>query len=249
MSGHSKWATIKHKKAATDAKRGKAFSKIIRELTVAAKNGGGDETMNARLRVVVAKAKAINLPSDTMKKAIMRGTGELEGVDYQEKLYEGYGPGGVAILIECLTDNTNRTSGELRHLLTRNNGRMGDPGSVSYLFTSKGLLTFSAENTTEDQLMETLLDAGVEDITLVDDSIFEVTCEMDVFSDVKAAAEAAGLSYDSAEMIKLPSTTVNLEGDEAERMIKLMEALEDHDDTQQVYANFDIATDQMEASA
>ncbi|MBI3893385.1 MAG: YebC/PmpR family DNA-binding transcriptional regulator [Candidatus Wallbacteria bacterium] len=249
MSGHSKWATIKHKKAATDAKRGQAFTKIIRELTVAARHGGGDETMNARLRMVIGKAKAVNMPHDTMRKAVMRGTGELEGVNYEEKLYEGYGPGGVAILIEALTDNTNRTSGEMRHVLSRNGGRLADPGSVSYLFKSKGLLVFAPDSATEDVLMEKLLDAGVEDISKTDDGQFEVTCEPASFLPVKQAADDAGLKYASAEFARIPNLTVHLEGDEAQKMLKLMEALEEHDDVQNVFANFDISAADMEASA
>ncbi|MBI2943193.1 MAG: YebC/PmpR family DNA-binding transcriptional regulator [Candidatus Wallbacteria bacterium] len=249
MSGHSKWATIKHKKAATDAKRGQAFTKIIRELTVAARHGGGDETMNSRLRMVIGKAKAVNMPHDTMRKAIMRGTGELEGVNYEEKLYEGYGPGGAAILIEALTDNTNRTSGEMRHVLSRNAGRLADPGSVAYLFKSKGLLVFAADAVSEDQLMEKLLDAGVEDISKNDDGSMEVTCETSAFQAVKQAADDAGFKYVSAELARIPNMTVHLEGDDAQKMMKLMEALEEHDDVQNVYANFDISQADMEASA
>jgi YebC/PmpR family DNA-binding regulatory protein len=248
MSGHSKWATIKHKKAATDAKRGKIFTKLIRELTVAARSGGGDENMNPRLRTIVAKAKNINMPSDTMRKAIMRGTGELEGVNYEEKHYEGYGPGGTAILIETLTDNTNRTSGEMRFVLSRNGGRMAEPGAVSYLFKNKGVLIFPGEAATEDMLMEKLLDAGVEDIHATDVGIFEVTCEPSTFAAVKAAADTAGLKYDSAEVTKVPATLVKLEGGDAQKMLKLMEALEDHDDVQNVFANFDISAEEMEAA-
>ncbi len=248
MSGHSKWATIKHKKAATDAKRGKIFTKLIRELTVAARSGGGDENMNPRLRTIVAKAKNINMPSDTMRKAIMRGTGELEGVNYEEKQYEGYGPGGVAILIEALTDNANRTSGEMRFVLSRNAGRMAEPGAVSYLFKNKGVLIFPGESVTEDLLMEKLLDAGVEDIHATDVGIFEVTCEPAAFPGVKAAADGAGLKYDSAEVTKVPATLVKLEGGDAQKMLRLMEALEDHDDVQNVYANFDISAEEMEAA-
>ncbi|MBI4870518.1 MAG: YebC/PmpR family DNA-binding transcriptional regulator [Candidatus Riflebacteria bacterium] len=249
MSGHSKWATIKHKKAATDAKRGKVFTKLIRELTVAARMGGGDETMNPRLRTIVVKAKAINMPSDTIRKAIMRGTGELEGVHYEEKHYEGYGPGGVAILIEALTDNANRTSGEMRFVLSRNGGRMAEPGAVAYMFKTKGVLTFSDEAVSEDLLMEKLLDAGVDDIAHTDASTFEVTCDSSAFNAVKAAADAAGLKYESAEVTKVPTNTVRLEGADAQKMLKLVEALEDHDDVQNVFANFDIPMSEMEAAS
>ena len=245
MSGHSKWHSIRHKKAAKDQKRGKLFTKLIKELVVAARMGGGDETMNARLRSAVVAAKGSNMPADTIKKAIMRGTGELDGVDYEEVFYEGYGPGGIALLIECLTDNRNRTAAEMRYVMSRNNGSLGSPGSVAWKFTSKGVLTFSKESTTEDQLMETLLEAGVEDITDEGD-VLQVTCDPGDFEEVKKAADEAKIETDSAELTKLPGDWVKLEGDEAEKAMKLVEALEDHDDVQNVYTNLDVPEEMLE---
>ncbi len=245
MSGHSKWHSIRHKKAAKDAKRGKLFTRLIKELVVAARMGGGDETMNARLRTAVATAKASNMPSDTIKKAIMRGTGELDGIDYEEVFYEGYGPGGIALLVECLTDNRNRTAAEMRYVMSRNYGSLGSPGSVAWKFTSKGILTFSKEKTNEDQLMETLLDAGVEDITDEGDFL-QVTCDPGDFEEVKKAAEEASIEADSVELTKLPGDWVKLEGDDAIKAMKLVDALEDHDDVQNVYTNLDVPEEMLE---
>ena len=245
MSGHSKWHSIRHKKAAKDQKRGKLFTKLIKELVVAARMGGGDEAMNTRLRSAIATAKGSNMPSDTIKKAIMRGTGELDGVDYEEVFYEGYGPGGIALLIECLTDNRNRTAAEMRYVMSRNHGSLGSPGSVAWKFTSKGVLTFSKESTTEDLLMETLLEAGVEDIT-DEGEIFQVTCDPGDFEEVKKAADEAKLEADSAELTKLPGDWVKLEGEDATKAMKLVDALEDHDDVQNVYTNLDIPEEMLE---
>ena len=245
MSGHSKWHSIKHKKAATDAKRGKIFTKIIKEITVAARCGGGDVENNARLRTVLVKAKAANMPQDTIKKAIQRGTGELEGVTYEEVVYEGYGPGGVAVLVDVLTDNRNRTTAEMRYLMSRNNGSMGEAGCVAWQFKARGLLTFSSDATSEDELMEKLLDAGVDDIS-EEAGMISVVCAPTDFEAVKKAADDAGLKYTSAEVTKLPQNYVELGEDDARKAMKLVEALEDHDDVQNVYTNFDIPESLLE---
>lgn len=239
MSGHSKWSTIKHKKGAADAKRGKLFSKIIKEITIAARLGGGDPSGNPRLRTVVDKAKTANMPQDNITRAIKKGTGELEGVNYEEITYEGYGPAGVAILIECLTDNIKRTVSEIRHLLSKNGGSMGEAGCVAWMFDKKGVLTFGKENVSEESLMEAALEAGAEDVT--DEGEFmEVTTSAQSFEEVKAALIKAKLTPAEGSVQMLPKNTVKVEGDEAEKIIKLMNALEDHDDVQNVSANFDI---------
>ncbi|MBI4860015.1 MAG: YebC/PmpR family DNA-binding transcriptional regulator [Candidatus Riflebacteria bacterium] len=247
MSGHSKWSTIKHKKAAKDAKKGKIFTKLIRELTVAARQGGGDITMNARLRVIVDKAKTSGMPKDNIERAIKKGTGELEGESYEEVTYEGYGPGGVALLIDTLTDNKTRTVMEVRHTLSRNSGNLGSTGSTSFLFKLRGYFLFPKDSATEDLLMEKLLDKGVEDIQATEDGDFEVTCEPSSFDTVKVAADEAGLKYQEAEVTKLPTTTVKLTGEDAAKMLKLVEVLEDLDDVQNVHANFDISAADMAA--
>ncbi len=239
MSGHSKWHSIRHKKAIKDARRGRLFTKILREITVAAKTGGADEALNPRLKAAVAKAKANNVPQDNIKKAIMRGTGELEGVNYEEVVYEGYGPGGVALLIECLTDNKNRTASEMRYIMSRNNGSLGTPGSVAWKFKKKGVLIFSKEDVTEDELMEKLIDAGLENIEESGDT-YEVTCDPSDFEAVKKAAEEAGLTPKSAELTMLPVNLVKLDVEEARKAMKLLEALDDHDDVQNVYTDLDI---------
>ena len=244
MSGHSKWSTIKHKKAAKDAKRGKIFTKLIKEIVVAARDGGGDESMNSRLRTAVLAARAANMPNDTIKNAIARGTGELEGVDYEEVIYEGYGPGGIAILVECLTDNRNRTAADMRYVMSRNNGSLGSPGSVAWKFSAKGMFIFEKEKYTEEQLMEELLDAGVEDITDEGD-VFQVLCGITDFEDVKKVVDEKGFEAVSAEMTKLPGDYVNLDGDQAEKAMKLIEALEDHDDVQDVYSNLDVPEEML----
>jgi YebC/PmpR family DNA-binding regulatory protein len=245
MSGHSKWHSIKHKKAAKDQKRGKLFTKVIKELVVAARMGGGDELMNPRLRTAVALAKSVNMPADTVKKAILRGTGDMDGVNYEEVVYEGYGPGGIALLVECLTDNKNRTAAEMRYVMSRNNGNLGTPGSVAWKFQAKGVLTFSKERTTEDELMEKLLDAGVEDIT-DEGEMLQVTCDPAVFETVKEAAEKAGLENDGSELTKIPGDWIALQGEDAKKALRLVEALEDHDDVQHVYTNFDIPEELLE---
>ena len=245
MSGHSKWATIKRKKGAEDAKRGQTFTKYIREITVAAKQGGGDPNANPRLRTVIEKAKMVNMPQENIVRAIKRGTGELEGVTYEEHVYEGYGPAGVALMFSVLTDNKNRTVSELRNLLSKNNGNLGESGSVSWVFSKKGDLRFEKKGVTEDQLMEVALDAGAEDIKEDEDG-FDVLTAPDQFEAVKKALDAKSLKPIEAEVTMVPQTTVKLTGHDAEKMLKLMDALESHDDVQNIYANFDISKEELE---
>lgn len=245
MSGHSKWATTKHKKAAADSKRGKIFTKIIREITVAAKMGGGDPEGNPRLRTAILKAKENNMPADNIKKAVQKGTGELPGVTYEEMTYEGYGPGGVAIIIQIMSDNKNRTVSEIRHLLSKNGGNMGESGSVAWMFQKKGYLSIEKQKTDEEKLMSVALDAGAEDIRSDDPTLFEVITAPADFEKVKKGMTDAGLAPSYAEVTFLPQTYIRLEGKEAEQMLRLMEALEDHDDVQNVYANFDIPDEVM----
>ena len=248
MSGHSKWSSIKHRKAAVDAKRGKLFSKLIKEITVAARIGGSDTQINPRLRSAVLAAKSKNVPNDTIDKAILRGTGELDGVDYEEIVYEGYGPGGVAIMIDVLTDNRNRAIADIRHILSKHGGNMGEPGSVSWLFDKRGWLIIGKGSIDEDELFMIALDSGAEDMTVQEDNLEIITSPED-FEAVREAVEASGATILEAELTMLPQSTVKSEGKEAERMLRLMEALEDSDDVQKVYANFDIADDILEAAA
>jgi len=249
MSGHSKWSTIKRKKGAADAKRGKIFTKLIREIATAARIGGGDIDANPRLRLIVDKAKQANMPKDNIARAIAKGAGGGDdGETYDECVYEGYGPGGVAILIEALTDNKNRTVGEVRHALTKHGGNLGASGCVSYLFEKKGLISIEAAGVDSDQLMEVALEAGAEDIAESDDAI-EISTGPAEFSGVKVAIEAAGFAVALAEISMEPSTTVALAGKEAEQMIKLNDILEDLDDVQQIYANADISEDELEKLA
>lgn len=246
MSGHSKWATTKHKKAAVDAKRGKAFTKIIRELTIAAKIGGGDPDGNPRLRMIIAKAKEANMPSDNMKRAIQKGTGELPGVNYEETSYEGYGPGGVALLLDILTDNKNRTVAEVRHLLGKHGGNMAETGAVAWMFDRKGMISIPREVVDEDTLLTLALEAGAEDLRTDDLESFDVITPPGDFDTVHEALLSANLKPGYAEITFLPQTTVHLEGKQAEQMIRLMDALEDNDDIQNIYANFDISDEEME---
>ena len=240
MSGHSKWSTIKRKKGAADAKRGQIFTRLMKEITIAARMGGGDVEGNPRLRTAVAAAKAENMPKDNIERAIKKGTGDLEGVNYEEILYEGYGPGGVAFLIECLTDNKNRTAADVRHVLNKRGGTMTKAGAVAYLFEAVGVFTFDKSEVDEDRIMEAALEAGAEDVRDEDD-VWEVHCAPTDFSDVAEAFEKAGLSPSSAEVTKIASTTVEITGaDEASKVLKLMESLDETDDVQQVFANFDI---------
>ncbi|PIR26900.1 MAG: YebC/PmpR family DNA-binding transcriptional regulator [Deltaproteobacteria bacterium CG11_big_fil_rev_8_21_14_0_20_42_23] len=245
MSGHSKWSTIKHKKGAADAKRGKLWSKIIKEITIAARDVGGDVNSNPRLRGIVDKAKAANMPNENIDRAIKRGTGELEGVNYEEISFEGYGPGGAALFIETVSDNRNRTVSEIRHLLTKGGGNLGENGCVAWMFERKGQITFNAKEVNEDTLMEVALDAGAEDI-VNEDELFVVTTDPTSLHDVKSACEAKGLKATETELQMIPTNTVALDDAQAEKMLKLMDALEEHDDVQNVYSNFDIDPAVME---
>ena len=239
MSGHSKWHTIKHKKGALDAKRGKTFTKLIKEITVAARTGGGDAAANARLRKAVSDAKAANMPNDTIDRAIKRGTGELEGVSYDEITYEGYGPGGVAVMVDAMTDNRNRTVAEIRHMFSKNGGNLGASGAVGYLFDKKGYIVVEKAAKAEDELFEIVTDAGAEDLRDDEDN-FEIITSPENFDGVLDAVKKAGVEPQVAEVEMIPQNYVKLAGAEAKQMLKLMEALEDHDDVQKVSANFDI---------
>lgn len=245
MSGHSKWSTIKHKKAALDAKRGKAFTKIIKELTVSARIGGGDQESNPRLRKAVIDAKALNMPSDNIKRAIQKGTGELEGTSYDEITYEGYGPGGAAILVDSMTDNKNRTVSELRYIFSKNGGNLGESGSVGWMFSKKGYVVVEQSKTSEEQLMEIALEAGADDIQQ-DGPNFEVYCAPESFDSVVEAIKGKGIEPAASEVGKYPQNYVKLEGKQAQQMLKLIETLEDHDDVQHVWVNCDIAEEEME---
>jgi YebC/PmpR family DNA-binding regulatory protein len=247
MSGHSKWHTIKHKKGAADAKRGKAFTRIIKELTVAARNGGGDPGTNPRLRTIIADAKANNMPRENIERAIRRGTGEEPGVSYEEITYEGYGPGGVALLIQSLTDNKNRTVGEIRHMLSKYNGNLAAENSVAWMFHRKGQVLVEKDKADEEKLLEAALEAGADDMG-DDGSVWEIVCPPDSFEGVRDAVKALGLEPASAEVAMIPQNYVKLTGKDASVMLKLMEALDDHDDVQHVWANFDIEEKEIEAS-
>ncbi|MBW8748887.1 YebC/PmpR family DNA-binding transcriptional regulator [Terriglobus sp. 2YAB30_2] len=239
MSGHSKWATIKHKKGALDAKRGKIFTRLIKEIQIAAKQGGGDIDGNPRLRTAVAAAKAENMPADNIKRAIQRGTGELEGATYEEITFEGYGPGGVAVIVEVLTDNRNRAVSEIRHAFSKNNGNLGESGSVGYMFSKKGLIVVAKDAVGEDKLTEIVLDAGADDLSGDGDSWEVLTAPKD-FEAVLTAVKGAGITPEVAEVTMIPSTYQKLEGPQAAAMNRLLETLEDLDDTQNVYSNFDM---------
>ncbi|MXZ12389.1 MAG: YebC/PmpR family DNA-binding transcriptional regulator [Candidatus Dadabacteria bacterium] len=246
MAGHSKWANIKHRKAAVDAKRGKIFTKVIRELTVAAKEGGGDPEANPRLRTAVATAKGANMPNDTIERAIKRGTGDIEGVVYNEIFYEGYGPGGSAVYVKTLTDNRNRTVSDIRRIFTKHGGGLGENGCVAWMFDLKGRIAFEGDSVDEDALFDLVIDAGADDVRTEDSEIVVIT-PTDSYEAVKKAVADAGIQYESAEVTMIPQTSVRIEGREAEHMIRLMEALEDSDDVQNVYANFDIDEQLLEA--
>ena len=245
MSGHSKWSTIKHKKAKEDAKKGKVFTKLIKEITIAARIGGGDIEGNPRLRSAVAAGRAANMPQDNIMKAIKKGTGELEGVHYEDSEYEGYGPGGVAILVTVTSDNKNRTVAELRHVFTKYGGNMGEAGCVSWMFDKKGLILVDQGAAKEDELMELALEAGAEDFRS-EDKMYEIITSIDSFENVKEVLKNKKINLSLAEITMVPKSTVKLEGDQARKMLHLMEALEDHDDVQKVYANFDISAEEME---
>ncbi|MBW2700642.1 MAG: YebC/PmpR family DNA-binding transcriptional regulator [Deltaproteobacteria bacterium] len=244
MSGHSKWSTIKHKKAAADAKRGKAFTRLIKEVTIAARLGGGNPEFNPRLRSAIAEAKNGNMPASNIERAIKKGTGDLEGVTYEEITYEGYGPGGVAILAEAITDNRNRTIGQIRKIFSKSNGSMGEPNSVGWMFETKGVILLDGEAASEEQLMDVALEAGADDIQDLDGS-WEITTDPSVFPEVRDALEAAGISWLSAKVDKIPQNTVAVKGRDAELVLKLAEELEDHDDIQNVYVNCDIDEDSL----
>ncbi|HJS74681.1 MAG TPA: YebC/PmpR family DNA-binding transcriptional regulator [Vicinamibacteria bacterium] len=247
MSGHSKWHSIKHKKAAIDSKRGKAFTQIIKEITVAARTGGGDPSFNPRLRLAVDKAKAENMPKDNIERAIKKGTGELEGFNLEEVSYEGYGPGGVAVYIEATTDNRNRTVGEVRHLFAKYGGNLGETGSVGWMFDKKGYLVVERKDAAEETLLEIVLEAGGEDVK-EDESNWEIYTPPDTFEAVRNALKAKAIPIAAEELGMIPQTSVKLEGKQAQQMLKLMEALEDHDDLTHVWANFDIEEKEIEAA-
>jgi len=243
MAGHSKWANIKHRKGAQDAKRGKVFTKLIKEITVAAKIGGADQEANPRLRLAVDKAKQANMPKDNIDRAIKKGTGDLDGVSYEEGVFEGYGPGGVAIIVEFLTDNRTRTVADVRHIFTKHNGNLGVSGSVAFMFDRKGMITFN-EGIDFDTVFEVALEAGAEDVK-DEDGVIEVLTEPGEFEQVRNALSEQGLSFETAEITLLPQTTTEVEGKSAEQLMKMIDKLEDNDDVQNVYANFDISDEEM----
>ncbi len=239
MSGHSKWATIKHKKGALDAKRGKIFTRLIKEITIAARGGGGDPDGNPRLRGAIAAAKAENMPADNIKRAIQKGTGELEGANYEEIVFEGYGPGGVAVIVETMTDNRNRAVSEIRHAFSKNGGNLGETGSVAYMFSKKGVIVVPKSAADEDKLTEIALDAGAEDLSDEGDS-WEITTAPKDFEAVSGAIKAAGIPTEVSEVTMVASTYTKLDGTAASAMMRLLDAIEDLDDTQNVYSNFDM---------
>jgi len=249
MSGHSKWHTIKHKKGAADAKRGKIFTRIIKELSVAARGGGGDPDMNPRLRTIIAEAKASNMPRENIERAIRRGTGEEPGVQYEEIMYEAYGPGGVAMLIQTLTDNKNRTVGEIRFMLGKHNGNLAAENSVAWMFSRKGqVIVEKGKSVDEDKLLAAVLDAGGDDM-IDDESAFEIICAPENFEAVREAVKALGIEPATAAVAMIPQNYIKLTGKDAAAMMRLMEALDDHDDVQNVWANFDIEEKEIEALA
>ena len=239
MSGHSKWSTIKRKKGIEDAKRGKIFTKLIKEITVAAKEGGGDESSSPRLRAAISVAKNANMPAANIDKAIKRGTGELPGIVYEEAVYEGYGPGGAALLMFTLTDNKNRTVSELRHLLTKADGSLAGPGSVAWIFEPKGIIRINKDVANEEEVFTVAVEAGAEDIQAEDD-MYEIITTPENYESLKSALDSSGITIDSAELTQLPSNSKKIEGDDAKKFLHLMEEIESHDDIQNVYSNFDI---------
>lgn len=249
MSGHSKWATTKHRKAAVDAKRGKIFTKLTKEITVAARQGGGDTDANPRLRSAIAAARANNMPYENIERAIKKGTGELEGVNYEEISYEGYGPGGVALIIEVMTDNRNRAIADIRHILSRNGGNLGERGCVSWMFSKKGLIVVNQNDANEDDLLAIALEADAEEMKTEGNDRYEIITPPDRFETVKASIEKANIPMVFAQISMIPNTTVKLEGKEAEQVLKLIETLEDNDDVQNVYSNFDIPDEMLEKAA
>lgn len=248
MSGHNKWSSIKHKKGAADAKRGKIFTRILKEMTVAARMGGGDPIGNPRLRAAIAEAKAANMPKDNIERAVKRGTGEIEGVTYEEITYEGYGPGGVALMVETMTDNTNRTTPEIRHIFEKNGGNMGTPGSVRFQFDRKGYFSIDKKAVSEDKLMEVVLEAGADDLQTDDPDAFEVYTAPEAFEQVRQALEKNSIPTLEAKLGQIPNLYVKLDDQKAKQMMRLMEMLDDHDDVQNVWTNFDVPEDLMESA-
>jgi YebC/PmpR family DNA-binding regulatory protein len=248
MSGHSKWSTIKHKKGAADAKRGKIFTRILKEMTVAARMGGGDPAGNPRLRAAVAEAKANNMPKDNIERAIKRGTGELEGTTYEELTYEGYGPGGVAVIVEVLTDNTNRTTPEIRHMFEKQGGNLGTPGSVRFQFDKKGYFAVEKSVVGEDKLMEIALEAGADDLQADDAETYDIYTTPENFEPVRQALEKAGITTVEAKLGMIPQNYITLDENKSRQVMKLLEALDDHDDVQNVWSNFDIPAEMMETA-
>lgn len=246
MSGHSKWSSIKHKKATVDARRGKLFTKLIRELTSAARAGGGDPNANPRLRTAVLTAKTANMPADTIQRAIQKGTGDLGGETYEEVVYEGYGVGGVAVFVDTLTDNKNRTVAEIRHIFAKHGGSMGESGCVAWMFQRRGLITLNATQIEEDDLLELVLEAGGDDVSM-DGEVYEVLTTAEAFEEVRSTLEGRELTLDMAEITMLPQSTVHIEGKQAEQVLRLLEALDDQDDVRKAYANFDISDEDMTA--
>lgn len=245
MSGHSKWHSIKHKKGAADAKRGKTFTRLIREITVAARSGGGDPDMNPRLRKAVSDGKAANMPNENIERAIKRGTGEIEGADYEEITYEAYGPGGAAVLIDTVTDNRKRTVAELRHLLSKNNGRLGESGSVAWMFDRKGYIVVDKSSKSEEELFEIAIEAGADDLKS-DGSNFEILTDQENFEKVLDAINKAGVETQVAKVSMIPQNYIKIEGAEVQQMLRLYEAIDDHDDVQNIYSNFDIDEPELE---
>lgn len=244
MSGHNKWSTIKHKKGAVDAKRGKVFSKIIKEISIAARMGGGDADGNPRLRTALNAARMANMPKENVERAVKRGTGELEGVNYEEITYEGYGTGGVAVLVEALTDNKNRTVAEIRHIFDKYNGNLGETGCVNWIFLKKGMVVIPAQGLTEDEVMELAIENGAQDVKKEGDT-FEITTDPVDLEPVRKAVEEKGWKIELYELTMIPQNTVKLDGKKAEQMLKMMDTLDDHEDLQKVYANFDISDEEM----
>jgi len=238
MSGHSKWATIKRKKASTDAARGKVFTKIIKEITISARDGGGDPAGNPRLRLAIASAKASNMPQDNITRAIKKGTGELEGVSYEEITYEAYAPHGIAVMIECVTDNRNRTVAELRHMISKHNGNLGESGSVAWMFERKGVVTIAKENHSEDDVMEIILDAGADDLK-TEDEFFEVICSIENFEKVRKALEEKKYKIENASLQQIAKNLVELDEKGAADVVKFLEVVEEHDDVQNIFSNAD----------
>ncbi len=248
MSGHNKWSSIKHRKGKADAQRGRAFTKITRELITAARIGGGDPDGNSRLRQAIIAARAVNMPNDNISRAIKKGTGELEGVSYEELLYEGYGPHGVAVLVKVLTDNKNRTVADIRHIFSKHNGNLGETGCVGWMFTKKGSIAVPKDAVAEEELIDLAIETGAEDVVNDPEAHeYEVRCEQEAFEDIKRGLEEKGVRIGAAEVAMLPQSTVHLEGKAADQMLRLMNALEESDDVQNVWANFDISDEAMEA--